>query len=154
MAVAREALGKRCYGDPNRIVPRSLKKVTLCYGVRSFEYFAGVEEFKQLGVDVRLSTDNGSLGHHGLVTDLLCQVLDESPSARVVCCGPEPMMEAVARICHRAAVDCRVSLESPMACGIGVCFSCVAKVRDETGGWDYKRTCVEGPVFDSQKIAW
>ena len=63
------------------------------------------------------------------------------------------MMEAVAKLCTARPVTCEVSLESPMACGIGICFSCVARVRDEDG-WDYKRTCVEGPVFDAEKIVW
>ncbi len=63
--------------SPARIVPKS-KKVTLCYGARRAEYLAGVDDFRALGIDVRLSTDDGSAGHHGLVTDLLRQVLDES----------------------------------------------------------------------------
>ena len=73
---------------------------------------------------------------------------------RIVCCGPEKMMEAVAHIAQQANVPCQVSLETPMACGIGICFSCVAKVRQDDGTWDYRRTCVEGPVFDAQAIEW
>ena len=64
------------------------------------------------------------------------------------------MMEAVAKIALRTATPCQVSLETPMACGIGICFTCVARVCDDQGGWDYKRTCVEGPVFDAEKILW
>jgi dihydroorotate dehydrogenase electron transfer subunit len=64
------------------------------------------------------------------------------------------MMEAVADICHTASVPCQVSLETPMACGIGICFSCVTRVRQSDGNWDYKRTCVDGPVFEAEKIAW
>ena len=63
-------------------------------------------------------------------------------------------MEAVAKIAAEQKVPCQVSLETPMACGIGICFTCVAKVRDETGEWDYRRTCVEGPVFDAACIEW
>lgn len=153
MALAREAMGLRQYGAGGRGTTKAIRKVTLCYGARSAEYFAGVEEFRHLGVDVRLSTDDGSLGHHGFVTDLLREVLGESPQCRIVCCGPEPMMEAVAEIAAQAKAPCSVSLETPMACGIGICFSCVARVRDE-GGWDYKRTCVEGPVFDAEQLLW
>jgi dihydroorotate dehydrogenase electron transfer subunit len=154
MALAREALGLRRYGQPSRVLSVPARKVTLCYGARSADYFAGLEDFRQIGVDVRLSTDDGTLGHRGFVTDLLRQVLGESPRARVVCCGPEPMMEAVAEITAHAQVTCQVSLETPMACGIGICFSCVARVRDDAGLWDYKRTCVEGPVFEAAQIAW
>jgi dihydroorotate dehydrogenase electron transfer subunit len=59
----------------------------------------------------------------------------------------------VARIAREADVPCEVSLETPMACGVGICFTCVAKVR-QPGGWDYKRTCVEGPVFDAERLEW
>jgi dihydroorotate dehydrogenase electron transfer subunit len=106
-------------------------------------------------VEVRIGTDDGSRGHHGLVTELLETVLAESSLAcRIACCGPERMMEAVSHIAARTNTPCQVSLETPMACGIGVCFSCVARVCDEQAGWDYKRTCVEGPVFAAEKILW
>lgn len=152
LALANDYLGRRSYGDPPRSVPKA-GKVTLCYGVRTGDYLAGVDDFRKLGVDVRLSTDDGAAGHHGLVTDVLEQVLDETGSdCRVVCCGPEPMMEAVAKITARRNVPCQLSLESPMACGLGICFSCVVKVRDENGDWDYRRSCVEGPVFEASAI--
>ena len=123
---------------------------------------AGVGTFEAVpGLDVRLCTDDGSLGHHGLVTDVLKQVLEDDKQAhgsnegvRVVCCGPEPMMEAVAAVSKSWEVACQVSLETPMACGIGICFTCVTKVLQDDGSWDYKRTCVEGPVFDASKIVW
>jgi len=154
LALAQEALHKKTYGDPPREAPRALH-ITYCYGARTAEYFAGLDEFERLGVDVRLATDDGSRGHHGLVTDLLKQALSEHHGRpHIVCCGPEPMMEAVAKISQEAKVPCEVSLETPMACGIGICFTCVAKVRQEGGGWDWKRTCVEGPVFDAETIAW
>ena len=151
-ALAQESLGLRTFGDPARQVAPA-KKVTLCYGARSREYLAGVEDFRRLGVDVRLSTDDGSLGHHGLVTDLIQPVLEESPaSCRIVCCGPEAMMNATAKIANERKVPCQLSLESPMACGVGICFSCVTKIRDASGNWVYRRTCVEGPVFDANDV--
>jgi dihydroorotate dehydrogenase electron transfer subunit len=161
MALAQESLGRRRYGDPPRAAALA-KRVTLCYGARRSEYLAGVEDFRQLGVDVHISTDDGSAGHHGFVTELLQRVLDDGDtsasstrSRRIVACGPMPMMKAVAGIAATAGVPCQVSLETPMACGIGICFSCVAKVRDPLcGDWDYRRTCVEGPVFDAQRIVW
>ena len=64
------------------------------------------------------------------------------------------MMEAVASVAREYEVSCQVSLETPMACGIGICFTCVAKICDDHGDWDYKRTCVEGPVFEAEKIEW
>lgn len=153
LALAREQFGGRRYGDcPRTVTPAA--RVTFCYGARTADYLAGLEDFASLGIDVRISTDDGTRGHHGLVTDLLRHALSESPRARVVCCGPERMMEAVAKLTAQHGVACQVSLETPMACGIGICFSCVARVRDAHGEWDYKRTCVEGPVFDAEKIVW
>jgi dihydroorotate dehydrogenase electron transfer subunit len=153
-ALAREHLGGRTYGDPPRRVGR-VPRVTLCYGARSKEYLAGVEDFKALGVEVRLSTDDGSAGHRGFVTEVLELVMNANPGdARIVCCGPEPMMEAVARLAAARGVAAQVSLETPMACGVGICFSCVARVRQPAGGWDYRRTCVDGPVFDAERIEW
>ena len=153
LALARWYLQKRRYGDP-ALAPPVARRVTLCYGARTADYLAGVADFSDLGVDVRLSTDDGSAGHHGLVTDLVEPLLAESPASHVVCCGPERMMHAVAEQCARHQVPCEVSLETPMACGLGICFSCVTRLRDETGGWDYRRTCVEGPVFDATRIVW
>ena len=154
LALAQELLGKKQYGDPPRRPPSALH-VTLCYGARSAKFLAGLEDFRRLGVDVRLATDDGSLGHHGLVTDQVQAVLKEHHGRpRIVACGPEPMMAATARLAQESRVPCLVSLETPMACGIGICFSCVAPIRQPDGSWDYKRTCVEGPVFDAQQVAW
>ncbi|MCC7475207.1 MAG: dihydroorotate dehydrogenase electron transfer subunit [Pirellulales bacterium] len=155
LALGQEYLGMRRYGSPPRTVPRG-NHATLCYGVRSADLLAGVEHFRSAGFDVRLSSDDGSAGHPGLVTDTLQQVLGESGviNRLVVSCGPEPMLKAVSGLCEHMGVPCLVSLETPMACGVGICFSCVARVRQPNGGWDYKRTCVEGPVFRSQEIEW
>jgi dihydroorotate dehydrogenase electron transfer subunit len=171
MALAAEHRGFKQYGDPQRSVSRP-KLITFCYGARSADYLAGVDDFRKLGIDVRISTDDGTAGHHGFVTELLCKVLDGSMSldknpphpgplpegegeqTQIVCCGPERMMEAVAKVAHERNVRCQLSLETPMACGIGICFTCVAKVRQPNGTWDYKRTCVEGPIFNSADLVW
>ena len=154
LALGREYLGKRQYGTPPRSVPTA-DRVTICYGARSRDLLAGVDDFEAAGFDVRISTDDGTAGHHGLVTDLLKQTLaDSGGNAHIVCCGPEPMMEAVSGIAAEQNVGCHISLETPMACGIGICFSCVAKIRQPDGEWDYKRTCVEGPVFEATKVVW
>jgi dihydroorotate dehydrogenase electron transfer subunit len=158
LALGREALGGRDYGNEGRR-PLRTKRATLCYGVRTLDLLAGVDDFRAAGIDVRISSDDGSVGRHGLVTETLSELLDEATaiagqSIRIACCGPERMMEAVAHLAHERSVPCEVSLETPMACGIGICFSCVVKVRQPDGEWDYKRTCVEGPVFSAEKIVW
>lgn len=155
LAVAREALGLRSYGLPPRSTERGVERVTLCYGVRSVAYRADLSDLERVeGLSIRVATDDGSAGHRGLVTDLLTESLEgnDRPDA-VYCCGPFPMMHAVGRICEAAGIDCWLSLESPMACGFGACFSCVTRVRtDDPEGWDYRRTCVEGPVFAAKEL--
>jgi dihydroorotate dehydrogenase electron transfer subunit len=151
-ALASEYRQQREYGDPPRAAG-SAQRITLCYGARSAAFLAGIEDFERRNVEVQISTDDGSAGHRGFVTELLERVLETSSHATAIaCCGPEPMMAAVARIAHQRSVPCDLSLETPMACGLGICFSCVAKVRDASGGWDYRRTCVDGPVFDSRAV--
>jgi dihydroorotate dehydrogenase electron transfer subunit len=139
LTLAKEHLGHRKYGQPPRLAPH-VPQITLCFGAQSRDLLAGVHDFVSQGVDVRLATDDGSLGHRGLVTEMLDEVLGAevksrpSPEAlRVVCCGPESMMRAAAEVARRHQVPCLVSLETPMACGIGICFSCVAKIRQPQG---------------------
>lgn len=160
LALAQEALGQKTYGIGSASNGR-YAQVSFCYGARNAAYFAGLDDFRNAGVDMRLATDDGSAGHPGLVTDLLRQTLAgcsneqlRNQQVHIACCGPEPMMEAVAEIASEVGLPCQISLETPMACGIGICFTCVAKIRDDSGDWDYKRTCVEGPVFEASKIVW
>jgi dihydroorotate dehydrogenase electron transfer subunit len=148
LAYARELLGGRGYGG--RAPRRGCRRVAVYYGVRTAALAAGVEDFRQAGAEVRLATDDGSLGFHGFVTQLLER--DEMP-AHLVGCGPEPMLRALAALAGRRGVACHLSLETPMACGVGICFSCVTRVRT-ADGWDYRRVCVEGPVFDAASLAW
>jgi dihydroorotate dehydrogenase electron transfer subunit len=172
LALGKEALGLQRYGAscdrPNGYADR----VVICYGARSADLLAGVDRFEAAGFEVHLSTDDRSAGSARQVTDLLGGVLTSEGSApasliaaaagepprpklMIACCGPEPMMAAVSRMAMQAGVDCQVSLETPMACGIGICFSCVAKARSHPGAEsDYVRTCVEGPIFSASAIDW
>lgn len=155
LAVIREALQRRSYGSPARTVIQPPSRITLCYGVRNVEFLAGVDEFRREGIDVRVATDDGSAGHHGFVTELLKPLFDEPERpAAVYCCGPEPMMHAVAKMTLAAGISGWLSLETPMACGFGACFSCVAKIRQDDGDWDYRRVCVEGPVFPANNVVF
>lgn len=154
-AVLREATGQRTYGSPPRELVKRPQKLTMCYGVRSADYLAGVDRFQMDGVELRLATDDGTQAHHGYVTELLATALTSSdPPDQVYCCGPEPMMHRVGQMCLDSGVDCWLSLETPMACGFGACFSCVTRVRIGPDEWDYRRTCVEGPVFPARQLVW
>jgi len=155
VAVLREALGLHRYGSPPRDPGLKPQRTTVCYGARTRELVAGVDWFEELGVDVRMATDDGSLGYRGFVTDLLEGLLkSDDPPTRVLCCGPEPMMRAVARLTAAAGVPCWLSLETPMACGFGACFSCVTRIRQDDGTWDYRRVCVEGPIFPAERVVF
>ena len=99
--------------------------------------------------NARVATDDGSHGHHGLVTDLLADELEAGPPAVVYACGPPPMLEAVRALCAERDVPCQLALEAGMACGFGACFGCVVALRD--GG--YLRLCVDGPVLDGALLA-
>ena len=104
-----------------------------------------------------LTTEDGSAGHEGLVTEPLGELLASSPaeSLHLYVCGPEPMLKAVAALARKHEVICDLSLEAHMACGFGVCLGCVVPTRrpgsDEI---QYDRVCVEGPVMRAGVLAW
>jgi dihydroorotate dehydrogenase electron transfer subunit len=116
-----------------------------------------VPEFAKYGIESIVATDDGSAGYHGLVTDYLTEWLEKSETPFddiIICaCGPEAMLAAVARIAAEKNIDCQVSMERRMACGIGLCQSCAVECRvtgsDET---IYKMCCQDGPVFDSKEL--
>lgn len=140
-------------------------QVEMIFGARRASLLAGVDDFRAAGFDVTTCTDDGSEGQTARVPDVLADRLAElragnpNERIRVLTCGPEIMMQKVSEVGAKYGVEVQVSMETPMACGIGICFSCVAKVREEGNvadaeDWDYKRTCVEGPIFDAAKICW
>jgi dihydroorotate dehydrogenase electron transfer subunit len=149
LAYVRDLLGGRGYGG--RPARRQVGRVRLYYGMRSADLAAGVDDFRGAEAQVHLASDDGTLGFRGFVTQLLA----EHPRPQhIVGCGPEPMLHALAKLARAWDVPCHLSLETPMACGLGVCFSCVTQVRTPDGGWDYKRVCLDGPVFDAAHLAW
>jgi dihydroorotate dehydrogenase electron transfer subunit len=101
------------------------------------------------GDRVELATDDGSAGHHGLVTDLLARELREDSA--VYACGPPAMLESVRRLCSEWSVPAELALEEAMACGFGACFGCVVRTRS-----GYRRICVDGPVLEAAELdeAW
>jgi NAD(P)H-flavin reductase len=114
---------------------------TVLLGFRDRERVAGAELLR----DAVVASDDGSAGHHGLVTDLLERELAADAAATVYACGPTGMLEGVRALCERGAVPAQLALESGMACGYGACFGCVVPTRDG----QYLRVCVDGPVIDA-----
>jgi len=121
--------------------------ISLLFGGRTKEDLVCLDAFASLGIPVQTATDDGSAGHKGLVTDLLeVENIGEVP-ALICSCGPLPMLKAVATIAGRKNIPCQVSVETLMACGIGVCLGCTAKRK----GMDdkYLHACIDGPVLDT-----
>jgi len=122
----------------------------LLLGGRSANNLLQLELFRQYG-EVYVTTEDGSMGEKGFVTNhSILSPLGESEGAfRISCCGPKPMMMAVARWAKEHQVRCEVSLENLMACGLGACLCCVEKtVRGNVC------VCKEGPVFDIEELTW
>ncbi len=112
---------------------------------RSSDLLLRIEDFANIG-KVDIATDDGSLGHKGLITQhpVFSQNFDI-----VYCCGPMPMMKAIARDCHERGIPCEVSLENTMACGIGACLCCVEKTVQGN-----RCVCTDGPVFNITELTW
>lgn len=116
-------------------------------------------EFAKYGVKSEVATDDGSAGFEGLVTDCFKQWINKSNPPRdgtiIYACGPEQMLAKVAEIAKEKQIDCQVSMERMMACGIGVCQSCAIECKVEgTNENIYKLCCEDGPVFDSKEIVF
>jgi dihydroorotate dehydrogenase electron transfer subunit len=112
------------------------------------------EEFRALGWEVRVTTEDGSHGEKGLVTQaLLTELKRGAPGCKLFACGPTPMLKAVGQLAAEFGLPAELSLDEHMGCGIGVCLTCVVPIK-AGDNWEYQRTCTEGPVFDSRQVAW
>jgi dihydroorotate dehydrogenase electron transfer subunit len=130
---------------------------TLFYGGRRRQELFFLDLFERLRVRLVLATEDGSKGHHGLVSEPLGLALAATgtlPMLAIYACGPTGMMRAVADLARRHGRRAEVSLEQVMGCGLGGCYSCVVKVRRGPEPSHYVRSCTEGPVFDADEIVW
>ena len=149
---------------------RDLLPLTIREGVRGAGDSAPREdivEFARHGVAAVITTDDGSYGFRGFVTQALEQYLDEQMSRNLVAakpiiytCGPEPMMKRVADIAQARGIECQIAVERAMACGMGTCQSCCIKVRRPPAAasgardWVYRLACTDGPVFRGAELLW
>ena len=129
-------------------------ETTLLYRGRSASDLFHISFFEQRGVRVILSTEDGTRGEQGYITKPLARELTRLGKQQIMvyACGPTPMMHAVSALTAQSEVTTEVSLEQMMGCGLGGCYSCVVQVVDN--GNHYVRSCLEGPVFNSEKLNW
>jgi dihydroorotate dehydrogenase electron transfer subunit len=126
---------------------------TLLLGGRTADDILCKEAFQMLGVDIKLSTENGSLGYKGLVTSLLEKELASGERPDIIyACGPKPMLKELYHIAAPHDIPCQFSLEAVMACGFGACMGCAVKGKEN--GHKYPHVCIDGPVFDPRLIEW
>ncbi|OGC34681.1 hypothetical protein A2311_05565 [candidate division WOR-1 bacterium RIFOXYB2_FULL_48_7] len=129
------------------LAERLTGQVSILLGAKTAANILAEADYNKLGHNVAVITDDGSKGKKGLVSDLLLERI--SQDSVVYACGPKSMLRAVAEICWQKKVDCQISMEERMACGIGACKGCAVKTK---GG--YKMACKDGPVFKGEDIIW
>ena len=159
------------------------RDVHVFLGARNRTLLHCESDFRRLGVQLHLATDDGSKGHKGFVTEILNSFLHSSlvprpSSIKLFTCGPTPMLRAVSEIAVKAGLDCQVSVEEPMPCGFGACIGCAIRVRRQTpdarrqtanrdrfprlesvvwsleSEYRYAMACSEGPVFNAKDLIW
>ena len=129
-------------------------RVDVVLGASTEEKLFGTLDIKRLATTLTITTDDGSSGTQGRVTDVLSDIMDKSDSAVVYACGPMGMLAAVAAVATEKRAHSQCSVEESMACGIGVCMTCVLPVIGDDGVTTMVRSCVEGPVFRGDRVRW
>ncbi len=121
---------------------------------------SSAKEFTDCGASVVISTDDGSLGFRGYVGSAMAAYHQANPVSAtelvVYTCGPEPMIRFMAEYCVARRIECYVCVERNMACGTGMCQSCVVPIRDpnDPAGWSYRLCCTDGPIFEARNLLW
>ncbi|MBM3719056.1 MAG: dihydroorotate dehydrogenase electron transfer subunit [Actinobacteria bacterium] len=103
---------------------------------------------------VTVTTEDGSAGVQGRVTDVLDELIDRQRIDLIYSCGPMAMLKAIDEVAQRHQISHLISVEEAMACGIGICMTCVLPIKDSKGIVKMTRTCIEGPVIDSERVLW
>lgn len=129
------------------------KNAEAILGFRSGVNAILVGKFMDCCKDVQVTTNDGTLGTKGFVTDVLKEKLAEDKNCIVYACGPTPMLKGVADMCNENGIECYVSLEQRMACGIGACLCCAQKTKDSEGE-HMRHVCKNGPVFNSKEVVF
>jgi len=138
-----------------RDAPPERLEMILYIGAKCSAGLLGIDRMNSFGAEVRVSTDDGSAGFEGPVTDLFREDLLSFTASKteVFVCGPNPMLKRMGEIIADYPVACQVLMEERMACGMGACLGCTIEVRTPTGV-EYRQVCTDGPVFDLREIVW
>lgn len=129
-------------------------RVDFVLGAASADRLFGQLDAKRIATTIEVTTDDGSMGRRGRVSDVLPQLLDRTGSDVVYACGPMGMLRAVAELAAERDIPSQVAVEESMACGVGVCMTCVLPVIGDDGQTRMLRSCVEGPVFLGDRVRW
>jgi len=129
-------------------------RVDFVLGAATEARLFGALEAKRMSTQVAITTEDGSLGERGLVTDVLPQMVERSGSDVVYACGPMGMLKAVSEIATAYGAHSQCAVEEAMACGIGICMTCVLPVVGDDGTTRMVRSCVDGPVFNGERVRW
>jgi dihydroorotate dehydrogenase electron transfer subunit len=129
-------------------------RVDFVLGAATADRLFGEMEAKRAAGSVTVTTDDGSAGVPGVVSDVLLDVVERTGALVVYACGPMPMLRAVGALAAAHGLPCQVAVEESMACGIGVCMTCVLPVIGDDGLTRMTRSCVDGPVFRAEQVRW
>ena len=129
-------------------------RVDFVLGAQTNEKLFGILEARRLGHNVLITTQDGSAGTQGVVTDVLDELIDKADSQVIYSCGPMPMLKAITETAQKHQIYSFTAVEEAMACGIGVCMTCVLPVIGEDGITRMVRSCVEGPTFRGDRVRW
>ncbi len=129
-------------------------RVDMIVGASTEAKLFGVLELKRLASSLTITTDDGSAGVRGRVTDVLGDSMERAGADVVYACGPMPMLAEVARISTKRRVFSQCAVEEAMACGIGVCMTCVLPVIGDDSVTRMVRSCIDGPVFRGDRVRW
>ena len=129
-------------------------RVDVVIGASTEDKLFGVLDAKRMAATLTIATEDGSVGERGRVTDILPAVMERVDADVVYACGPMGMLAAVAQLAEEHGAHSQCAVEEAMACGIGVCMTCVLPVIDDAGKTRMVRSCVEGPVFRGDRVRW
>jgi dihydroorotate dehydrogenase electron transfer subunit len=127
-------------------------RIDFVMGASKEERLFGALDAKRISATLSVTTEDGSVGHRGRVSDVLLDVLTSSKADVVYACGPMGMLRAVSHIADAAGIACQIAVEELMACGVGVCMTCVLPVVGDDGVTRMVRSCVDGPVFHGDRV--